>query len=195
MDEIAKLLNEVDEQVTFHLNNARYYFKNKEYQQAIPHYEKLLTKSPSHFEALFHLAESYKNIKFKKGKQWPKSLDMALAAYKKAYLLNPRKSPGVYLELLYKKRKYLEKGKLDITDILKEIHSIEPNKKDAELLVELCILKGESIKEVPGLSIVEKLDLKGKELIEFPIEITGLKGLKKIDLRDNKIGTLIEMLA
>ncbi len=97
--EIEKLLEKIDEDIEFHLSNARYFFKKKEYKQAIQHYDDILKKSPYHFEALFYSAKCYDKLKTEDVTY----LDKAVDFYKKSYDLNQRKAQKEYSCILQEK--------------------------------------------------------------------------------------------
>ncbi|MDQ1354241.1 MAG: hypothetical protein QG657_4550, partial [Acidobacteriota bacterium] len=132
--EIAKLLDKVDEDIGFHLNNARYFFKKKDYKQAIQHYDEILKKSPYHFEALFYMAKCYKNLKDADTKY----LDYAIDFYKKSYEINRHKVKQEYLSLLHEKWDELSEKGNDIEEIFKEIQRIEPG--DARITEKLVAI-------------------------------------------------------
>jgi formylglycine-generating enzyme required for sulfatase activity len=97
--EIEKLLEKIDEDIEFHLSNARYFFRRKEYKQAIQHYDEILKKSPYHFEALLYSAKCYNKLK----NEDKKYLDKAVDFYKKSYDLNQRKTQKEYSGILLEK--------------------------------------------------------------------------------------------
>ncbi|MDQ1351839.1 MAG: hypothetical protein QG657_2144, partial [Acidobacteriota bacterium] len=148
IEEISKKIISLDEDIAFHLNNARYYFNHKNYNQAIGHYEQILEKSPYQFEALFYLARCYKD----RMAEDTTYLDKALDLFKKFFELNRDKARKEYLEMLYEKLDHLEaedranvwrgkKGKA-IEEILKEIQNVNPgDSKVTERLNDLDIIK------------------------------------------------------
>jgi formylglycine-generating enzyme required for sulfatase activity len=156
--EIEKLLEKIDEDIEFHLSNARYFFKKKDYKQAIQHYDDILKKSPYHFEALFYSAKCYNKLI----NEDMKYMDRAVDFYKKSYDLNQRKAQKEYLSILLEKLKYLEENNLivgwkkygkETERILKEIQKVNPgDSKIKKKLLELYILEKEG-KELPALHI------------------------------------------
>jgi formylglycine-generating enzyme required for sulfatase activity len=149
--EMEKLLEKIDEDIEFHLSNARYFFRKKEYNQAIQHYDDILKKSPYHFEALFYNAKCYNKLK----NEDMKYVDKAIDFYKKSYDLNQRKTQKEYLCILLEKLKYLEEknrgaGWLEYGNeterILKEIQKVNPDDvKIEKKLEELDILRKEGL--------------------------------------------------
>lgn len=159
--EIERLLDKIDEDMSFHLHNAHHFFKKKEYKSAITHYEEVLRKSPSHLEALLYLGRCYSNL----GDE-DRYIDNALECFKKAYHLNRLKSRKEYLLLLQKKLTILEKSppawdkdetiSFILETVLKEIQAVEPGfpgiaaklailKKDTDILKELGIKTKKSL--------------------------------------------------
>jgi formylglycine-generating enzyme required for sulfatase activity len=129
--EIEKLLEKIDEDIEFHLSNARYFFRKKEYKQAVQHYDDILKKYPYHFEALLFSAKCYDKLK----NEDMKYLDKAVDFYKKSYDLNQRKTKNEYLVILLEKLKYLEEKNREVdwlkyvnetARILKEIQKVNP---------------------------------------------------------------------
>lgn len=156
--EIEKLLEQIDEEIEFHLTNARYFFKKKNYDQAVQHYEEILKKSPYHFEALFFMAKCYKN----RIDENSKYLDNAIGLYKKSYELNRHSARKEYLGTLSEKLKYLKSGKgidsglvereQEIEKIQEEIHRINPSDSkfttDVEIIKQLELEIGETLEQV-----------------------------------------------
>ncbi|MCP4155931.1 MAG: hypothetical protein GY757_49860, partial [bacterium] len=195
--EIAKLLDLLDEEIEFRLNNARYFFRKKDYKSAILHYKEILDRFPYHFEALFHMGRCFNNLKDKN----KKNLEKAIEFYQRAYNLNRRRTKKEYLKLLLEKLEYLEEknqlrsrlgaGVTETEKILKEIQKVDPaNGKIMEKLVEIYILENKDISEIEYLSSVKELNLRNKHLKHLPENIVLLENLIRLDLRDNEIHSL-----
>ncbi|MCP5102613.1 MAG: hypothetical protein GY950_04500, partial [bacterium] len=145
IEEISKKIVSIDEDIAFHLNNARYYFNHKNFKQATGHYEQILEKSPYHFEALFYLARCYRN----RMAEDTTYLDTSLDLFKKSYELNRHKARKEYLEILSEKLTYLKSGEgvefwlgergQEIEEILAEIQRINPD--DSKVTNNLDIIK------------------------------------------------------
>lgn len=187
VEKIGILLNEINPEINVDLTNAQHYYRIRDHNEAKKHFEKIIAKYPSHYEALYHLGLIYKDISDKN----KRNLNRALKFLRQAYLQNPIGTKDEYLYILNKQLSCLEKENRDTEDTLREIQRVNPdNSRATERLVEIFIFKGKNISVIDHLLEVKVLNLKDKDLKHLPEGIELLKNLKKLDLRNNNIEQL-----
>ncbi|MCP4218560.1 MAG: hypothetical protein GY765_28255 [bacterium] len=140
--DIGKQLDSLEDDISFHLHNARYFYGRQKYRDAVSHFTEVLQKSPYHFEALLHAARCHSQLIDEDGA----NLDAALELYRRAYELNRGKTKKEYHRLLDEKLGLPTTNSPDSVEkaetVLEDVLAVEPGDgAAADRLVEIRRLK------------------------------------------------------